>query len=361
MSPTQFIVALRAGADSEAARAAIVAAGGTPSSHLPEAAVLAILPGGGGAPSSSASARLSAHPAIAWAAPFAPPYKVAPEWTGVLEWVASLLPLESGGAGAAGDGDGVADGSEVARAARAAAPAARPPPPGKAASPYLRPPAPPRLGESSTGTATTTTSSNASAAAWTVEILVTFPTLGPFPGAAASLPVPPPPYAPAAAAAAAWAPALASICAPATCTLTPADSLLSSRLAITAPAARAPALVPWLAASPATHWVSPRARARPRNFFAAGICQAGAPGRVDVATGMAWATAPTTGSHTPHWAAGLRGGGQILGLGDTGLDADHCLFSDPAVPGPGAAGGVAPKVGPDGVRAWESATHRKLR
>jgi len=313
-----------------------------PSLPLPENALLAILPAGG-----SAARALAASPPIGWVAPFAPAYKVAPEWEAVLEWATGL--------GSDGDdegGGGVADGSE-ARPARAAA--AGPPEPGKAAAPYLRPPQPlPRPAGNATAMAFSSLPS-----AWTVELLVTFPPLGPFPEGSAP-PAPSPPYAPAAAAAAAWAPALQRICGGA-CALTPSDSPSVSRLAISAPAALSRALVPWLAASPSTHWLSPRARARPRNFFAAGICQAGAPGRVDVSTGTVWAPAPGAPSHTPHWAAGLRGGGQCLGMGDTGLDADHCAFRDPAVPGPGAPGAAAPRAGPDGVKAWESTTHRKLR
>ena len=365
--PPQFIVALRAGADPDAARAAIVDAGGTPSAHLPEAAVLAILPAGGAAAAQAARAALAAHPAVGWVAPFAPPYRIAPEWGPVLDWAAGL----PGGYGEEEAGGGVSDGSEAAGRAAGGEAAAAGAAPGKAAAPYLRPPAPPGGNNSTASTATTASAATIPPPAWTVEILVTFPPLGPFPGGAgggegAGAPNPPPLYAPATAAAAAWAPALAAICGPASCTTTPADSPLAPRLSITAPAALAPALVPWLAASPAAHWVSPRARARARNFFAAGICQSGGAGRVDVATGTVWAPAgaagsPTAASTTPHWEAGLRGGGQTLGMGDTGLDADHCLFADPDVPGPGAPGSAPGRVGADGVRAWESVVHRKLR
>lgn len=32
---------------------------------------------------------------------------------------------------------------------------------------------------------------------------------------------------------------------------------------------------------------------------------------------------------TPLWAAGIRGQGQVVGVGDSGLAIDHCMFSDP--------------------------------
>ena len=132
--------------------------------------------------------------------------------------------------------------------------------------------------------------------------------------------------------------------------------------------------------------------------------QAGAAGQADVGSGATWGAAGTT----PLWDAGLRargkgrgvwwgraarpwrcthppvppwvarpnppsilhqptlhprpqGSGQVLGMGDTGLDADHCAFRDPAVPGPGAPRAAAPAVDGTGTMYWESVSHRKLR
>jgi hypothetical protein len=57
----------------------------------------------------------------------------------------------------------------------------------------------------------------------------------------------------------------------------------------------------------------------------------------------------------PMWAAGLAGGGQIIGLGDSGVDMRHCAFSDPAVPF-----GDTFKTDEFQVPMFESTTHRKL-
>lgn len=32
------------------------------------------------------------------------------------------------------------------------------------------------------------------------------------------------------------------------------------------------------------------------------------------------------------WSAGVNGSGQVIGLGDSGIDMEHCAFTDPAVP-----------------------------
>lgn len=37
----------------------------------------------------------------------------------------------------------------------------------------------------------------------------------------------------------------------------------------------------------------------------------------------------------PFWAAGLSGDGQVIGIGDTGLDVNSCFFHDPDYPAPG--------------------------
>lgn len=51
------------------------------------------------------------------------------------------------------------------------------------------------------------------------------------------------------------------------------------------------------------------------------------------------------------WAAGLTGKGQVVGIGDSGIDMQSCFFRDPAVPF------VPPS---DGTKVWSSTTHRKV-
>ena len=58
----------------------------------------------------------------------------------------------------------------------------------------------------------------------------------------------------------------------------------------------------------------------------------------------------------PFWApaVGLRGEGQVVGVGDSGLDLDSCYFFDPAVP-------MAPNVRTEaGGKVFSSDAHRKV-
>jgi subtilisin family serine protease len=50
------------------------------------------------------------------------------------------------------------------------------------------------------------------------------------------------------------------------------------------------------------------------------------------------------------WSAGLDGTGEIVGIGDSGIDMDSCFFSDPAVP----------FVAPVGSKEWANPQHRKV-
>jgi hypothetical protein len=189
-----------------------------------------------------------------------------------------------------------------------------------------------------------------------VDVVATFPPL--LPDAPAS-PHPAPGYAPAAAAVAAWGDAVASFCASAaaasaanaSCALAVAAP---DRAVVTAPLPLAPALAAWLARSDAVHWVSPRARRGARNYFAATITQSGTAPSPAVQAGAAPWPGPDPAS-TPHWAAGLRGQGAVLGMGDTGIDYDHCLLRDAAVP---VAVSAATPVG--GVPAFASSAHSKI-
>ncbi len=57
----------------------------------------------------------------------------------------------------------------------------------------------------------------------------------------------------------------------------------------------------------------------------------------------------------------LQGQGMVLGMGDTGLDFDHCHFADSAVPIPyTVAQGLSRESG-SGIPYFQNATHRKVR
>lgn len=181
-----------------------------------------------------------------------------------------------------------------------------------------------------------------------VDVVVSFPALLPEPGGERPAGVAAD-YAPAAAAAAAWAPTLAALCP--TCAISLASG---DRLVVAAPAAAARRVALWAAASPATHWAAPRARRGARNFYAASIIQSGTAGAASVQQDGTWA-GPAPAS-TPHWVAGLRGQGAVLGMGDTGVDIDHCAFRDDKEKVVVRAG--TSSVG--GAPAFASATHRKI-
>jgi len=107
----------------------------------------------------------------------------------------------------------------------------------------------------------------------------------------------------------------------------------------------------WLAAQPAIHWVAPAATAAtPFNWHAGAIIQSGKAGRDPPST----RAAIMADSAHPLWAAGVDGRSQVVGGGDSGLDAAHCFFADPAVP-------LEFKAGANGGKVFDSTTHRKLR
>lgn len=51
------------------------------------------------------------------------------------------------------------------------------------------------------------------------------------------------------------------------------------------------------------------------------------------------------------WDEGLDGRGQVIGIGDSGIDMHSCFFRDPAVPF---------TVPSDGTREWRAPEHRKV-
>ena len=64
-------------------------------------------------------------------------------------------------------------------------------------------------------------------------------------------------------------------------------------------------------AVPSVHWLERKQKVAFRNKYAQGITQSQVVGR------------------TPAWDVGLRGEGEIVGIGDTGVDWDSCYFWDP--------------------------------
>ena len=93
----------------------------------------------------------------------------------------------------------------------------------------------------------------------------------------------------------------------------------SERLAVVAPVAAhdAVAIAEALAEEPEVMWVEPHQEFQVMNKEAAEITQSGLPG-----------------GETPIWDMGLHGEGEIIGVGDSGLDTGHCYFEE-------ATGGAA--------------------
>ena len=76
---------------------------------------------------------------------------------------------------------------------------------------------------------------------------------------------------------------------------------------------------------PEVTWVEERTQRRLQMADAAWMVQSGAQG--------------TPTKATPLWDAGLRGEGEVVTVGDSGVDINHCSFADPSEPvpyGPGA-------------------------
>ncbi|KAK9847309.1 hypothetical protein WJX84_004305 [Apatococcus fuscideae] len=61
------------------------------------------------------------------------------------------------------------------------------------------------------------------------------------------------------------------------------------------------------------------------------ICQSATAGSVNASTSQVLGDADTR----PFWAAGLQGQDQIVSMGDTGMDMNHCFFTDTSVSFPG--------------------------
>ena len=103
-------------------------------------------------------------------------------------------------------------------------------------------------------------------------------------------------------------------------------------------------VIDWLVVRPAVHWVEPVARKMTMAHEASAVMQSSLPATND-------ALDPAT---RPFWAAGITGKGQVVGIGDSGLDVDHCFFTDAVVPFPGSTKTI------NGVRTFVSDLHRKI-
>lgn len=98
----------------------------------------------------------------------------------------------------------------------------------------------------------------------------------------------------------------------------------------------------WLSSQPAVHWLAPRPQLYMQNQVASMIVQSNV-----VEKGEDF---KDDDAH-PFWDADLNGDGEIIGIGDSGIDMESCFFKDPANPF------VKP---PAGVTEWRSPTHRKV-
>lgn len=96
----------------------------------------------------------------------------------------------------------------------------------------------------------------------------------------------------------------------------------------------------WLSEQPSTYWLAPRPKAKLSNLAAGAITQ-GSP------TLGKFFDAMDADKH-PLWQKGLDGRGQVVGVGDSGIDMDSCYFTDPLVPFDNSA------------RRFTSSTHRKV-
>ena len=112
-----------------------------------------------------------------------------------------------------------------------------------------------------------------------------------------------------------------------------------ARLVLRLEAACARDVLEVLAAQPWAQWLELAPALRVRNFYASALLQ-----RAD--STAAAAAAPATAEARRLWDAGLRGHGQLIGIGDSGVDLRSCYFADRSGPN-----GSALPPGPD---------HRKL-
>jgi hypothetical protein len=102
------------------------------------------------------------------------------------------------------------------------------------------------------------------------------------------------------------------------------SALVHGKLEVELDRDAAPALVEQLSRQPWVHWLSPTTRVRTHNLFAdVSIQSVGNGAAADAFIGPA-----DDDAHMhPLWAAGLAGQGQLVGVGDSGLDVTSCFFA----------------------------------
>ena len=154
-----------------------------------------------------------------------------------------------------------------------------------------------------------------------------------------------PSYAPAQAAAHDW--------------LTPLRDLFGAEIDMTAylgllevfvPVQSVDAVLDYLSLQHSVHFLHPKTHLTLHNWRASGIIQSGfAP---EEETGLIDAAVH------PIWAAGLRGAGQIVGCGDSGVDVDSCFFYDPST---SVLDNILLKTELSVNAFFESDTHRKIQ
>lgn len=106
--------------------------------------------------------------------------------------------------------------------------------------------------------------------------------------------------------------------------------------------------IDWLAERHAVHWVEPMPRVRMLNRQASTITQSGRPAPLS-------GIINTDPEYHPIWSAGITGKDMVVGIGDSGLDYQHCFFADPDTDW------SANIVTDDNVLTFTSTTHRKIR
>eukprot|EP00897_Mesotaenium_endlicherianum_P003410 jgi/Mesen1/3097/ME000184S02162 len=112
------------------------------------------------------------------------------------------------------------------------------------------------------------------------------------------------------------------------------------------PVARLSWALGWLSHQEQVQWIAPQPRSKLHNVYASSTLQSA--GSAGLATGVR-PSAPF-GSARPLWDAGLMGEGQIVGVGDSGVDFQSCFFRDDEVlaPGPDHRKVVQYRVAPGG-------------
>jgi subtilisin family serine protease len=101
----------------------------------------------------------------------------------------------------------------------------------------------------------------------------------------------------------------------------------------------------WLSHQPAVYWLYPKPQMRLHNINAGAITQGAVFGK------SFDSSRPET---HPFWSKGLDGKGQLIGVGDSGIDVDSCYFFDPEVPFSSVG------ASPSGRRMFSSKSHRKI-